>query len=231
MERFRAAYRYFACPQRKGGNKSTVDFKKKEKGKLSSKKPVKSDCLATNCCILGESTEKVNTEKDQSAKSDEMELTSQRCIVDNDSLLVNELGLSDHGQDSSSLSTAREGSELEQKPAEKQGDLTPSETSLKKELSQCNCIGSLDGAESAGKDCRSNLEMESSHQIVCNNLSATSCNCKATEAPSDFIDDDDNLPSQELYYVFDKFILTSGKVGYGKQFVKLRGYCMTIDSF
>lgn len=211
VERFRAAYRYFACPQRKGGNKSTVDFKKKEKGKLSNKKPVKSDCLPTNCCILGESTEKVNTEKDQSAKSDEMELTSQRRIVDNDSLLVNELGLADHGQDSSSLSTAREGSESEQKPAEKQGDLTPTETSLKKKLSQCNCIGSPDGAASAGIDCRSDLETESSHQTVCNNLSATSCNCKATEAPSDFIDDDDNLPSQELYYVFDKFILTSGK--------------------
>lgn len=231
MERFRAAYRYFACPQRKGGNKSTADFKKKEKGKISNKKPGKSDCMATNCCILpGESTEKVNTERDQSAKYNEMELTSQRCIVDNDSLLVNELGLADHGQDSSSLSTAGEGSELEQKPAEKQGDLTPSETSLKKELSQCNCTGSPDEAESAGIDCRSNLEMESSHQIVCNNLSATSCNCKATEAPSDFIDDD-NLPSQELYYVFDKFILTSGKVGYDKQFVKHRGYCMTIDSF
>ncbi|OBS59213.1 hypothetical protein A6R68_09662 [Neotoma lepida] len=211
VERFRAAYRYFACPQKRGGNKSTVDFKKKEKGKISNKKPVKSDCMATSCCILlGESTEKVNAERGQPAKYDEMEFTSQRCIVDNDSLLVNELSLADHGQDSSSLSTASEGSELEQKSAEKQGDLTPSETSLKKELSQCNCIGSPDGAQSAGTDCRSNLEMESSHQIVCNNIPATSCNCKATEVASDFIDDD-NLPSQELYYVFDKFILTSGK--------------------
>ncbi|EGV97940.1 Terminal uridylyltransferase 4 [Cricetulus griseus] len=210
VERFRAAYRYFACPQRKGGNKSTVDFKKKEKGKISSKKPVKSDCMATNCCTLGESTEKVNTERGQPAKCDEMEFTSQRCIVDSDSLLANELGLADHGQESSSLSTASEGCELEQKSAEKQGDLTPSETSLKKELSQCNCIGSPDGAESAGTDCRSNLEMESSHQIVCNSITATSCNCKATEVASDFIDGD-NLPSQELYYVFDKFILTSGK--------------------
>lgn len=210
MERFRAAYRYFACPQRKGGNKSTVDLKKKEKGKLSNKKPVKSDCSATNGCVLGESTEKVNMERGQPLKHDEMEFTSQRCIVDNDRLLVNELGLADHGQDSSSLSTGSEGSELQQKSAEKQGDLTPSETSLKKELSQCHCTGTPDGAGSAGTDCRSNLEMESSHQIVCNNISATSCNCKATEVASDLIDDD-NLPSQELYYVFDKFILTSGK--------------------
>lgn len=231
MERFRAAYRYFACPQRKGGNKSSVDFKKKEKGKISNKKPVKSDCMATNCCIhLGESAEKVNAERGQPVKDDEMEFTSQRCIVDKDNLLVNELGLADHGQDSSSLSTASEGSELEQKSVEKQGDFTPSETSLKKELIQCNYIGTPDGAESAGTDCRSNSEMESSHQIVCNNVSATSCNCKATEVASDFIDDD-NLPSQELYYVFDKFILTSGKVGYSKQLVKLCRYYMPIDSF
>lgn len=230
MERFRAAYRYFACPQKKGGNKSTMDPKKKEKGKLSSKKPVKSDCSATNCCILGESAEKIHMERGQPAKHDETEFTSQRCIVDNDSLLVNELGLANHGQDSSSLSTASGGSDLKQKSAEKQGDLTPSETSLKKELSQCICIGTPDGAESAGTDCRSNLEMDSSHQIVCNNVSATSCNCKATEVTSDLVDED-NLPSQELYYVFDKFILTSGKVGYSKQFGKLYGYGMTTESF
>ncbi|XP_027290039.2 terminal uridylyltransferase 4 isoform X2 [Cricetulus griseus] len=211
VERFRAAYRYFACPQRKGGNKSTVDFEKKEQGKISNKKPVKSDCRASNCCtLLGGSTEKGNTERGQPAKRDEMEFTSQRGIVDSDSLLANDLGLADYGQDSLSLSTSSESSVLEQNSAEKQGDLTPSETTLKKELSQCNCIGSPDGAESAGTDCRSNLEMESSHQIVCNSITATSCNCKATEVASDFIDGD-NLPSQELYYVFDKFILTSGK--------------------
>ncbi|XP_060222081.1 terminal uridylyltransferase 4 isoform X7 [Meriones unguiculatus] len=211
VERFRAAYRYFACPQRKDGSKSTVEFKKKEKGKINNKKPVKSDCMATNCCILlGENTEKVNTERGQPAKCDKKEFTSQRCIVDNDSLLVNELGLADHGQDASSLSTAREGSELEQKSAEKQGDLTPSETSLKKGLGQCNCIGSPDGAECAGTSCRSSLATESSHEIVRDSTPATSCNCKATEVASDLIDDD-NLPSQELHYVFDKFILTSGK--------------------
>jgi terminal uridylyltransferase len=191
-----------------------VDFKKKEKGKISNKKPVKSDNMATSCCILlGESTEKKNTERGQPDKYDEMECTSQRCIIDNDSLLVNELGLTDHGQESSSVSTASEGSELEPKSVKKQSDLAPSETCLKKELSQCNYIGSSDPVESAGTDCRSNLQTESSHQIVCTDISATSCNCKASEVASD-LNDDDNLPSQELYYVFDKFILTSGKVGY-----------------
>ncbi|XP_027628029.1 terminal uridylyltransferase 4 isoform X3 [Tupaia chinensis] len=216
VERFRAAYRYFACPQRKGGNKSTVDLKKKEKGKTSSKKPVKSDNMATNCCILlGESTEKTNTEKCQPDKYDEIEGTSQRCIINNDNLLVNDLDLADHGQEYSFLSTG-EGSKLEPKSVKKQDDLAPAEICFKKEFSQCNCTEckSPDSGESAGTDCRSNcranLETERSHQIACTNTSATSCNCKATEDASD-LNDDDNFTTQDLYYVFDKFILTSGK--------------------
>uniref|UniRef100_A0A2K5L5W3 Terminal uridylyl transferase 4 n=1 Tax=Cercocebus atys TaxID=9531 RepID=A0A2K5L5W3_CERAT len=213
VERFRAAYRYFACPQMKGGNKSTVDFKKREKGKISNKKPVKSNNMANNGCILlGETTEKINAEREQAVKYDELECTSQKCIIDNNNLLVNELDFADHGQDSSSLSTSNS-SELEPKLVKKQDDLAPSETCLKKELNQCNCIDlskSPDPDKSTGTDCRSNLETESSHQSVCTDTSATSCNCKATEDASD-LNDDDNLPTQELYYVFDKFILTSGK--------------------
>uniref|UniRef100_A0A2K6ASL0 RNA uridylyltransferase n=1 Tax=Macaca nemestrina TaxID=9545 RepID=A0A2K6ASL0_MACNE len=213
VERFRAAYRYFACPQMKGGNKSTVDFKKREKGKISNKKPVKSNSMANNGCILlGETTEKINAEREQPVKYDELECTSQKCIIDNNNLLVNELDFADHRQDSSSLSTSNS-SELEPKLVKKQDDLAPSETCLKKELSQCNCIDlskSPDPDKSTGTDCRSNLETESSHQSVCTDTSATSCNCKATEDASD-LNDDDNLPTQELYYVFDKFILTSGK--------------------
>ncbi|XP_074232593.1 terminal uridylyltransferase 4 isoform X10 [Camelus bactrianus] len=211
VERFRAAYRYFACPQRKGGNKSTMDSMKKEKGKINSKKPVKSDNVASNCCILlGGSTEKINAERGQPDKYDEMKCTSQRCITEDDSLLINELDLAENGQESSSLSTS-EGSELEPKSIKKQDVLAPSETCLKKELSRCNCIDykSPEPDESAGTGCRSNLETESSHQIVCTDTSATSCNCKATEDASDL--NDDNHPTQELYYVFDKFILTSGK--------------------
>lgn len=221
MERFRAAYRYFASPQRKGGNKSTVDLKRKEKGKVSSKKSVKSDNISNNCCIVpGENPETINADRGQPEKCNEMECASQRCTVDKDGLLANELDLADHGQDSSSLSTATEGNELELKSVKKEDDLAPSETCFKKELSQCHCIGckSPDPAESAGKtDCRSNVETESSHQIVSVDTSATSCSCKATEDASDT--NDDNLPTQQLYFVFDKFILTSGKVRYGTIFL------------
>eukprot|EP00069_Balaena_mysticetus_P016656 bmy_09991T0 len=212
VERFRAAYRYFACPQRKGGNKSTVDSIKKEKGKISNKKPVKSENMASSCCILlGESTEKISAERGQPDKYEEMECTSQRCITEDDNLLINELDLAEHGQESSSLST-NESSELEPKSIKKQDVLVPSETCFKKELTQYNCIDckSPEPDESAGTDCRSNLETESSQHIVCTDTSATSCNCKAAEDASD-LNDDDNHPTQELYFVFDKFILTSGK--------------------
>ncbi|ELK06159.1 Terminal uridylyltransferase 4 [Pteropus alecto] len=197
---------------RKDAKNSTVDSMKKEKGKISNKKPGKSDSTASNCCIqLAKSTEKMNAERSQPDKYDEMECTSLRCITEDDSLLVNELVLAEHGQESSSLSTS-EGSELEPKSVKKQDDLAPLEICLKKELSQCNCIDykSIDPNESAGTDCRSNLEAESSHQIACTHTSATSYNCKATEDASD-LNDDDNHPTQELHYVFDKFILTSGK--------------------
>ncbi|XP_012578032.1 PREDICTED: terminal uridylyltransferase 4 isoform X1 [Condylura cristata] len=211
VERFRAAYRYFACPQRKGGNISTVDSMKKKKGKINNKKPVKSDSMASKCCVLlGENTGKINAETGQPDKY-ETECTSQRCITEDDSLLVNEQDLAEHEQESSSLSTS-EGSALEPKLVKKQDDLEPSKTCSEKELSQCNCVNykSLDSNECAGTNFRSDLETESSHQIMCTDTSATSCKCKATEDASD-LNDDDNHTTQELYYVFDKFILTSGK--------------------
>ncbi|XP_075412215.1 terminal uridylyltransferase 4 isoform X2 [Tenrec ecaudatus] len=211
VERFRAAYRYFACPQRKGGNKSTVDSKKKEKGKTNNKKPVKSDVTANCCILLGESTEKINAQRDQPDTHDEVHCTSQSCITGNGDLLANELNLPEHGQESSSLIT-NEGSQLDPKSIKKQGDLAPSDTCLKKALNQCDCTKYKppDSCESANADCRSDLETESSHQIVCTDVSATSFNCKATEDASD--NNDENRPTQELYYyVFDKFILTSGK--------------------
>ncbi|XP_054996688.1 terminal uridylyltransferase 4 isoform X5 [Sorex araneus] len=211
VERFRAAYRYFACPQRKDGNKS-VDSVRKEKGKINSKKPVKSDNMTSSCCNqLVESSEKINAPSGQPDQHDKTERTSQRCVTEDGSLLVNELNLAEHRQESSSLSTS-ESSELVPASVKKQDNLAPSETCLKKELSESNCFNnkSPDSDESADICCRSNLETENSHQIVCFDTSATSCNCKATEDASD-LHDDDNHPNQELYYVFDKFILTSGK--------------------
>lgn len=208
VERFRAAYRYFACPQRKDGNKS-MDSIKKEKGKINSKKPLKPDNMVSSCCSqLGKSSEKISAPTDQPEKS-KTECTPQRCITEDGSLLVNEPTLAAHRQDCSSPST-NEGSELTAATV-KPDNLAPSETCLKKELSQSNCINkkSSDSDRSAGIDCRSNLETESSHQIVCLDTSATSCNCKPTEDASDL--HDDNHPNQELCYVFDKFILTSGK--------------------
>uniref|UniRef100_A0A8D2M7J0 RNA uridylyltransferase n=1 Tax=Zonotrichia albicollis TaxID=44394 RepID=A0A8D2M7J0_ZONAL len=43
LERFRTAYKYFACPQSKDGIKSKPDTKKKEKGKMNNKKSTRSE--------------------------------------------------------------------------------------------------------------------------------------------------------------------------------------------
>uniref|UniRef100_A0A8C5U322 RNA uridylyltransferase n=1 Tax=Malurus cyaneus samueli TaxID=2593467 RepID=A0A8C5U322_9PASS len=43
LERFRTAYKYFACPQSKDGIKSKPDTKKKEKGKINNKKSTRSE--------------------------------------------------------------------------------------------------------------------------------------------------------------------------------------------
>uniref|UniRef100_A0A6I8NCT1 RNA uridylyltransferase n=1 Tax=Ornithorhynchus anatinus TaxID=9258 RepID=A0A6I8NCT1_ORNAN len=63
LERFRTAYRYFACPQSKDGRRSKTDTKKKEKGKISNRKSVKPGDGVANCCLQqGENLEKPNAE-------------------------------------------------------------------------------------------------------------------------------------------------------------------------
>nr|XP_044995079.1 terminal uridylyltransferase 4 isoform X3 [Jaculus jaculus] len=211
VERFRAAYRYFACPQKKGGNKSTVDLKKKEKGKITSKKPVKLDSVTTNCSLpLGENTEGVNTERGQPPKHAETESPSQRCVADGDGAVVSELASSDQGQESSPRSTASEYSEPEPQALNRKGDLTPSEACLKEALGQHNCSGSLDSCDSSGTHCRLKLGTEGSHRTAHPDKPATSP-CPPVPEVTSQPNDGDALPAQELHYVFDKFILTSGK--------------------
>ncbi|KAM6456440.1 terminal uridylyltransferase 4 isoform 3-T4 [Liasis olivaceus] len=56
LERFRTAYKYFACPQNKDETKPKPDTKKKEKGKIGSKRtgePVINCCLPQQANITG----------------------------------------------------------------------------------------------------------------------------------------------------------------------------------
>uniref|UniRef100_A0A5F8G275 RNA uridylyltransferase n=1 Tax=Monodelphis domestica TaxID=13616 RepID=A0A5F8G275_MONDO len=218
LERFRTAYKYFACPQSKDGNKSKVDSRKKERGKMSNKRPAKSGDVGTSCGPLqGENVEKINPGSRsgahvcQSDDCNETECTSQRCRKDV-GRLVKKLDATDssHGEN--------DGCEAEPKPLEEQHDLEPSEICSKDELShQCNChehrspdpdaINELEGTH-----CRPDLETKCSQTTPCTDIdtSATSPHCQGLAEASD-LQEEDQLCPPEMHYVFDKFILTSGK--------------------
>ncbi|XP_043858669.1 terminal uridylyltransferase 4 isoform X2 [Dromiciops gliroides] len=226
LERFRTAYKYFACPQSKDGNKSKVDSRKKERGKMSNKKPAKSGDVGTSGCLLqGESVEKTKPGSGcgahicQSDECNEAECASQRCRKD-----VGRLGKkldeadASYNQDAREPWTPNDGYELEPKSLEEQHDSEPSEPCLKEEDSlQCHCrehrspdpdaINELEGTP-----CRSDLETKCLQPTPCTDIdtSATSPHCQAVAEACD-LKDEDQLCPPEMHYVFDKFILTSGK--------------------
>uniref|UniRef100_A0A8B9UID9 RNA uridylyltransferase n=1 Tax=Anas zonorhyncha TaxID=75864 RepID=A0A8B9UID9_9AVES len=165
LERFRTAYKYFACPQSKDGIKSKPDTRKKEKGKIN-KKSTRSEESVANCCLP------------QGKKVVDKQNTGSGCNIPENDLECNEMVecvLSHH----------------------------------------CNCsehqsYDTNSSNEFSDAESRQNLVTESS-QNQCTGTSATSHNCKAMVEAHD-LKDEGRLSTEEMHYVFDKFILTSGKV-------------------
>ncbi|XP_030427312.1 terminal uridylyltransferase 4 isoform X1 [Gopherus evgoodei] len=229
LERFRTAYKYFACPQTKDGIKSKSDTKKKEKEKISSKKSAKSGETVANCCLpQGENfLEKQNagngcSVQEYELECNEVEFTSKKCISENtDSLLVNKTDALDSNYDEDGEETisliSKECCELKQKSLKEEDDLELSEICLTKDkLSHhCNCserwfhdpnsVNEFVDVESGQSSV-----MECSQKNKCTSTSATSHNCKAMVDVCN-LKDEDKLSGEEMHYVFDKFILTSGK--------------------
>uniref|UniRef100_A0A452IKD3 CCHC-type domain-containing protein n=1 Tax=Gopherus agassizii TaxID=38772 RepID=A0A452IKD3_9SAUR len=229
LERFRTAYKYFACPQTKDGIKSKSDTKKKEKEKISSKKSAKSGETVANCCLpQGENfLEKQNAGngcsiQEYELECNEVEFTSKKCISENtDSLLVNKTDALDSNYDEEREETisliSKECCELKQKSLKEEDDLELSEICLTKDkLSHhCNCserwfhdpnsVNEFVDVESGQSSV-----MECSQKNKCTSTSATSHNCKAMVDVCN-LKDEDKLSGEEMHYVFDKFILTSGK--------------------
>uniref|UniRef100_A0A8C3RMT1 RNA uridylyltransferase n=1 Tax=Chelydra serpentina TaxID=8475 RepID=A0A8C3RMT1_CHESE len=242
LERFRTAYKYFACPQTKDGIKSKSDTKKKEKEKISCKKSAKSGEPVANCCLpQGENVlEKQNAGNGCSIQEcelecNEMESTSRKCISENtDSLLVNETDALDSNYDEDREETvsliSKECCELKQKSLKETDDLELSEICLTKDkLSHhCTCserwfhdphsVHELVDVESGQSSV-----MECSQKNKCTSTSATSHNCKAMVDVCN-LKDEDKLSREEMHYVFDKFILTSGKVRCILKICKWWGY-------
>uniref|UniRef100_A0A8B9FP31 RNA uridylyltransferase n=1 Tax=Amazona collaria TaxID=241587 RepID=A0A8B9FP31_9PSIT len=197
LERFRTAYKYFACPQSKDGIKSKPDTKKKEKGKMNNKKSPKAEEPISNCCLpQGEKVvDKQNTVSGCNISENELECNevveavAKRCTSRNvDSSLLSTLDSSyDEDKEEALSFVSNECCELKQKSLKERDD---SETSV--------CISEGDSVT------------ESSQKNTCTGTPATSPNCKAVVEAHD-LKDEGRLTTEEMHYVFDKFIFTSGK--------------------
>ncbi|XP_066479231.1 terminal uridylyltransferase 4 isoform X1 [Tiliqua scincoides] len=222
LERFRTAYKYFACPQNKDGIKTKLDTKKKDRGKISSKKPGEP---VTNCCLPQQDniTEKQNMghicdiQECDFNECSEMEPMSKRCTSENaESLLVKKPEIvktnSEDGEEIVLLIT-NECCELEQKSPKAKDDQEPSpEEQLthrcvfsERRSYDTDFVNELSGTES-----RQRSVMEHPQKSMCSGTStaATSHNCKGV---GEIQDTKDEVTTEDMHYVFDKFILTSGK--------------------
>ncbi|XP_052658362.1 terminal uridylyltransferase 4 isoform X1 [Harpia harpyja] len=226
LERFRTAYKYFACPQSKDGIKSKPDTKKKEKGKMNNKKSTRSEEPVANCCLP--QGEKVvdkqnigsgcNIPENELECNEAVEAVAKRCTSRNiDSLLLSTLDSSyDEDKEEALSLISNECCELKQKSLKERDDLEISVCVTEGELSHhCNCsehqpYDTNSSNEFSDAENRQSLVTESFQKSKCTGTPATSPNCKAMVEAHD-LKDEGRLSTEEMHYVFDKFILTSGK--------------------
>uniref|UniRef100_A0A8C0B3D2 Terminal uridylyl transferase 4 n=1 Tax=Buteo japonicus TaxID=224669 RepID=A0A8C0B3D2_9AVES len=226
LERFRTAYKYFACPQSKDGIKSKPDTKKKEKGKMNNKKSTRSEEPVVNCCLP--QGEKVvdkqnigsgcNIPENELECNEVVEAVAKRCTSRNiDSLLLSTLDSSyDEDKEEALSLISNECCELKQKSLKERDDLEISVCVTEGELSHhCNCsehqpYDTNSSNEFSDAENRQSLVTESLQKSKCTGTPATSPNCKAMVEAHD-LKDEGRLSTEEMHYVFDKFILTSGK--------------------
>uniref|UniRef100_A0A8B9PK52 RNA uridylyltransferase n=1 Tax=Apteryx owenii TaxID=8824 RepID=A0A8B9PK52_APTOW len=158
LERFRTAYKYFACPQSKDGIKSKPDTKKKEKGKINNKKSTRSEEPVANCCLP------------QGEKAADKQNIGSGCNIPENELECNEIV----------------------------------ESGAKRCTSK-----NIDSLLLSTLDSNNDEDKEETLSLISNE--STSHNCKAMVEAHDR-KDEGRLSTEEMHYVFDKFILTSGKV-------------------
>ncbi|XP_069088765.1 terminal uridylyltransferase 4 isoform X2 [Pleurodeles waltl] len=213
LERFRTAYKYFACPQRKDCSKNYSSNKKKEK---SDKKSENCGELVTSCCLPdGGSVDKKNPESRHRTRysdivkcNEKQSIPAQHLINGPECLLRNNLNTVDSSCDSGRLKTV---------------SLTLKDSCIAVQTS-VNSVNddSLDcRVEPSNSNCceQNSLLTKAVHEHTCTNNSgdcsttctaATSPVCKATLEAHD-LKDEGNVSDEEMHYVFDAFILTSGK--------------------
>uniref|UniRef100_A0A8C2TJN4 RNA uridylyltransferase n=1 Tax=Coturnix japonica TaxID=93934 RepID=A0A8C2TJN4_COTJA len=144
LERFRTAYKYFACPQSKDGIKSKPDTRKKEKGKINNKKSTRPEESVTNCCLLqgDKIVDKQNTGSGCTIPENELECNEMEesvarryTLKNRDSLLLSALDSSyDEDKEEAFSLISNECCELKQKSLKEGDDLEISEVCLTEAL-------------------------------------------------------------------------------------------------
>nr|XP_033771993.1 terminal uridylyltransferase 4 isoform X2 [Geotrypetes seraphini] len=221
LERFKTAYKYFACPQTKSGNKSKPDIRKKEKTKLDIKKTSKSDDNVTEDCLVKvENTcGKENTENGhgtsvcERVECNELECTSSQWNdKQTDSLVISNLDVGSSDTDGLEIMplTSHGFCEGEQKAPQTGGNVETSGMEEKPSHSY-NKHSSLDSKASESAVNGPSLELLYSQKDSSACSPATSHYHKVTEEAQD-LQDEENFSDEELHYVFDELILTSGKL-------------------
>lgn len=242
LERFRTAYKYFACPQSKDGIKSKPDTKKKEKGKMNNKKSTRSEEPVANCCLpQGENVvdkevigSGCNIPENEVECNKVVEAVAKTCNSQNmDSLLLSTLDSSyDEDKEEALSLISNECCELKEKSPKERDELEISVCLTEGELSHhCNCSAhqpedTNSSNEFSDAESRDSLVTESSPQTKCTGTPATSASCKAGLETQD-LKEEGRLSAEEMHYVFDKFIFTSGKVSSAGQ-VSLGHYFQVI---
>lgn len=193
LERFRGAYRYFACPQSKE-NKSKVDDEKNTSQEISTpgdqvangnlpegEMGIDQDEEAAESCIGGSETE--GCELDKVAEA------IQRLCID--------------GEEAVHSTSSPDSCEL---------DILPfSETDQTSALLEVKGSKNCNGQNSTTiEDLHDTTEVTCASEAVCSLDKSCSDSCTSATSHHD-MKNEGSLSEDELYYVFDKLILTSGK--------------------
>ncbi|KAM5148779.1 terminal uridylyltransferase 4 isoform 2-T2 [Mantella aurantiaca] len=192
LERFRAAYRYFACPQSKEKNRSKVDSLENTSQEISKpedqaddgnlpegKLVIDQDGGAAESCTLGCGV----------MDTDKVTEVMRKLHVDGDEAVHSTSYLDSCELDIHRFSETDQTSELLGAKGSK------------------NCNGQN---STAIKDLHETTEVKCAAEAVCSLDESCSENCTSTTSHR-HMKNEGSLSEDELYYVFDKLILTSGK--------------------
>ncbi|XP_056388204.1 terminal uridylyltransferase 4 [Hyla sarda] len=195
LERFRAAYRYFACPQRRERKKSKADIRKRGK----SVSHTLGDHVTNGGFLDGES-DRGEMDDLETERCNRLDGVSEKDIAGSMERLHVSVEEGDHSTSSqepchSDLPCL---SETEQR-IEALGD------------TESRKYNRRDSPADTDDDDVDTTEGNCASELACSSLDVPDTGTSATSLHHETLKNEGNLAEEELHYIFDKLILTSGK--------------------